>query len=347
LGLKAYILRRLILAIPVLFGVSVMVFAVLQLFTPAERAGLYIRHAKELAAIPWIIEKYGLHQPIYVQFYIWLKEVVTGNLGWSKTVSMPVLEALFYFLPATVELALFATPLILLGGIILGTWAATHKDKAIDHGTRAMAIVGCSLPAFWLGLMLLMVFYGYFTGLLPPERLTTQVSIYVNSPQFVRYTHLNSIDAILNREPWVLVDALRHLVLPVVTLTVVNLAFVMRIMRCSMLESLSKGYIVTARAKGLDEGTVIGKHARRNAFMPVLTVTGYLFAGLMNGVILTETIFNYKGVGWWAWQSAINLDIPAVLGFTLFNGTLFVITNLLVDLLYAYTDPRVRLGAGA
>jgi peptide/nickel transport system permease protein len=132
--------------------------------------------------------------------------------------------------------------------------------------------------------------------------------------------------------------------LPVITLSVTNVAFIMRLMRSSMLESLGKGYILTARAKGLAERVVVNKHARRNALIPVITVSGYVFAGLANGVVITETIFNYKGIGWWAWQSAVNLDISSVLGFALFNSFLFVLVNLVVDILYTRVDPRVRLG---
>jgi peptide/nickel transport system permease protein len=267
-----------------------------------------------------------------------------GNLGYSRTVSMPVANAIIYFLPATVELALLSAPLIILGGISLGIRAAANKGKLIDHATRIGAIVGWSLPTFWLGLMLLMVFYGYFSGLLPPERLSTDISILVNSEDFHRYTHLNILDSILNGEFAVFLDSLRHLVLPVVTLTVVNIAFIMRMMRSSMLEALGKGYILTARAKGLDESTVINKHARRNALIPVLTISGYLFASIVNGVVITETIFNYKGLGWWVWQSAVHLDISAILGFALFNAILFLLTNLVVDLLYVRIDPRIRLG---
>ena len=142
----------------------------------------------------------------------------------------------------------------------------------------------------------------------------------------------------------VFLDALRHLVLPVITLTVVNIAFIMRLMRSSMLETLGKGYILTARAKGLSESVVVNKHARRNALIPVLTISGYIFAAIVNGVVVTETIFSFKGLGWFAWQSAVNLDVPAVLAFALFNGILFVFTNLVVDLLYARIDPRIRLG---
>jgi peptide/nickel transport system permease protein len=347
LELRAYIIRRLLLLIPVLFGVSLLIFAITQLLSPLERATLYIQDPKQLSSINDIIARYGLNQPPLVQYGTWINQVLHGNLGWSRVVSMPVARAIINFLPASAELALFATPLIIFGGIFLGTKAAANKDKPIDHATRLGAIVGWSLPSFWLGLILLMVFYGYFSGLLPPERLSTDMTVLVNSDGFARYTRLNTIDAILNGNFSLLVDSLRHLVLPVLTLTVVNIAFIMRLMRSSMLEVLGKGYILTARAKGLEERTVISKHAQRNAMIPVLTVSGYVLASIVNGVVITETIFNYKGLGWWAWQSAVHLDISSVLGFALFSAVLFVLANLVVDLLYTRIDPRVRLGEAA
>lgn len=343
--LRTYIIRRLVLLIPVLFGVTLLIFGLLQLFDPVERAALYVKDVRQFSEVGAIIERYGLDQPVWIQYGNWINEIFHGNFGWSKVVAMPVLDAIVNFLPATLELAIFATPLIIFGGIFLGSKAAAHKDRTVDHATRVGAIIGWSLPTFWLGLILLMVFYGFFRGFLPPERLSTDVSILVHSDVFTRYTRMNVIDAILNGNGRVLGDALRHLILPVITLTVVNLAFIMRLMRSSMLESLGRGYILTARAKGLDENSVVNKHARRNALIPVLTVSGYIFAAIVNGVVITETIFNYKGLGWWAWQSAINLDVPSILAFALFNGVLFVLTNLVVDLLYARIDPRVRLGA--
>ena len=270
--------------------------------------------------------------------------MLRGNLGWSNVVSMPVGHAIVHYLPASLELAMFATPLIILTGIFFGTRAAAHKDKLFDHSTRVVAILGWSLPTFWLGLILLMVFYGYFRGLLPPGRLTISNEILVTSTDFIRYTRINTIDAILNLNGPVLLDALRHLVMPVVTLTVVSMAFIMRLMRSSMLESLGKGYILSARAKGLDERTVVNKHARRNALIPVITVSGYVFAGLASGAVITESIFNYKGIGWWAYQAASRLDIPSILGFALFTGVVFVLVNLIVDIIYTRVDPRVRLG---
>jgi len=345
LELRAYIVRRLLLLIPVLFGVTVFIFGITMLFSPIERASLYVRSARQMGNLPQIIATYGLDRPFWVQYGTWINQVFHGNLGWSPVVGMPVWDAIWQFLPATLELAIFATPLIIILGIFFGTRAAAHKDKPVDHVTRVVAIAGWSLPTFWLGLVLLMIFYSFFTGLLPPERLSHPMNLLVNSADFIRYTHINTIDAILNLNGAVFLDALRHLVLPVVTLTIVQMAFIMRLMRSSMLESLGKGYVLTARAKGLAERVVVNKHARRNALIPVITVSGYVFAGLANGVVITETIFAFKGIGWWAANAAIRLDIAGVLGFALFNAVLFVIVNLVVDILYTRVDPRVRLGA--
>jgi peptide/nickel transport system permease protein len=344
LQLRTYIVRRLLLLIPVLFGVTIFIFAITMLFSPIERASLYVTDARMMTNIPAIIQSYGLDQPFYVQYGNWMSEVLSGNLGWSTVAGMPVWDAIWHFLSTTVELALFAAPLIILLGIFFGTQAAAHKDRPLDHGTRVIAIFGWSLPTFWLGLVLLMVFYGALRGLLPPSRLSVPMELLVNSAEFTRYTHINTIDAVLNLNGPVLLDALRHLILPVITLTVVQMAFIMRLMRSSMLESLGRGYVLTARAKGLTERVVMNKHARRNALIPVITVSGYLFAAIVNGVVITETIFNFKGVGWWAWQSAVRLDIASVLGFALFNAVLFVLVNLVVDILYTRVDPRVRLG---
>ena len=342
--LRAYIVRRLLLLIPVLFGVTVFIFGITMLFSPIERASLYVRSARQMGQLPQIIATYGLDRPFWEQYGTWLNQVFHGNLGWSQVVGMPVWDAIWHFLPATLELAIFATPLIIILGIFFGTKAAAHKDRPVDHATRVAAIAGWSLPTFWVGLVLLMIFYGLIRGFLPPERLSHPMNLLVNSADFIRYTRINTIDAILNLNGAVFLDALRHLILPVVTLTIVQMAFIMRLMRSSMLESLGKGYVLTARAKGLAERVVVNKHARRNALIPVITVSGYVFAGLANGVVITETIFAYKGIGWWAANAAIRLDIAGVLGFALFNAVLFVIVNLVVDILYTRVDPRVRLG---
>lgn len=315
----------------------------MQLFTPVQRASLYVTNLNQIRDIQSIIEKYHLDDPFYVQYSSWIQSILSGNLGWSRSVGMPVLKAILQKAPATFELVMFAIPLTVLLGIRLGVTSAVHRDKPIDHATRILAIIGWSLPSFWLAIVLLSIFYAGL-GWFPPERLGTDANIFVRSSAFTRYTGINTIDALLNGQLWIFVDALKHLVLPVVTLTTIQIALIVRVMRSSMLEALGKGYIVTARAKGLKQKEVINKHARRNALIPIITLSGILTAGMLTGVIITETVFSYKGLGYYAANAATQLDLPGVLGFALLAGVIFVAANLIVDVLYAYTDPRIRLG---
>jgi len=215
----------------------------------------------------------------------------------------------------------------------------------MDHATRTLSIIGWSLPTFWFGLILISIFF-VGLGWFPTGRLSPNLQAFVSSPasEWTRYTGLYTIDGLLNGRLDIVIDALRHLVLPVVTLVVVIIALTIRVMRSSMLEALNKGYIVTARAKGLAKGEVINKHARRNALIPVVTISGMLIAGMLTGLTIVEYIFNIPGIGMFAANAAISLDIPAVLGFALLSALVIVIANLLVDILYAYIDPRIRLG---
>ena len=341
--MRTYLIRRLLLVTPTLIGVTLLVFSVTQLFDPIERASLYIKDPRQAKNIESIIRKYGLDQPFYIQYFSWLSQVLRGNLGWSESIHLPVLEALITHFPATAELALYAAPLTVIIGILLGKLSAVKRDTIVDHITRVIAIIGWSLPSFWLGIMLLAVFYGGL-GIFPPGRLSPWAEALVRTGEFKTYTGLYTIDAILNLNGAVLMDALTHLALPVITLTTINIALIMRIMRSSMLEQLGKTYILAARARGLNKRTVIDKHATKNALISVITISGILTAGLLSGMVITETVFEFKGIGYWAAHAATQLDIPAVLGFALFAGMIFVITNLIVDMLYAYIDPRIRLG---
>ena len=344
MGLLEFTVRRLILLIPTLIGVTLLIFAVSQMIDPSIRALLYVTSDKQLAKLPEVIAKYGLDRPFYEQYFNWITQVLQGNLGISKSANnQPVLDVLLKRFPATLELTLYSAPLIIFLGIYLGVKSAVHKDTIIDHATRALAIVGSSLPSFWLGIILLSIFYGGL-GWFPPARLDGPAYTFVQSADWHKYTGLYTIDGLLNGQPWITFEAFRHLVLPVLVLTVISVALLIRVMRSSMLESLSKGYIVTAKAKGLRNIEVINKHARRNALIPVITLSGMLVAGMLGGLIITETVFAFPGIGQFAAAAALLADIPAVLGFALFTGTIFVISNLLVDILYAFIDPRIRLG---
>lgn len=343
MGLRAYVIRRLLLMIPTLIGVTLLIFAITQFFSPEARAFVYTTSPQQYRDIDRIIAKYHLNESFLIQYRTWLEEVLRGNLGYSQSWDMPVTKALLQRFPASLELVIFSLPPTIFLGIYLGVKSAVHRDKAIDHVTRSVSIIGWSLPTFWLAILLLAIFYAQ-TGWFPPERLGAAANTLVKSTDFIRYTGLHTIDGLLNGQFWVTLDALKHLVLPVVTLTIVQIALIIRIMRSSMLESLNKGYIVTARSKGLSKNTVINKHARRNALIPVVTVSGILAAGMLTGVVITETVFALHGLGELAAFAATQLDIATVLGFALLSGIVFVIANLIVDVAYAYVDPRIRLG---
>ena len=338
-----YIFRRILILPVVLIGLSVLIFAMLQMLDPIERAALYVTSPpKNPSALADIIKKYGLDEPIYIQYVHWLDQVVHGDLGWSKTAQMPVLTALLSYFPATLELALWSFVPIIVIGIWLGVQAAIHHDGLIDQAARVFSIIGYSFPTFVFGLLTLMLFYAALHWF-SPGRLSDWATAIVYSPAFHRYTGMNTIDALLNNRLDVLADALRHLVLPALTLAYVNWALILRVTRSSMLDVIRQEYITVARSKGLAERTVINRHARPNAMIPVATIGGLLLVGLLNGVVITETVFNYHGMGWWAANAALNFDAVSVLGITLFDGALLIMANLVVDILYAYLDPRIRL----
>ena len=343
MGLRSYIIRRTLLIIPTLLGVTVLTFAVTQFFSAEARASLYVQSEKQLENMDAIIEAFHLNDPAYIQYFAWLREVLSGNLGYSHTARTPVLNAIISRFPATAELVMLSIPLTVLLGIYLGVLSAVHRDKPIDHVTRGLAIAGWSLPSFWLGIVLLSIFF-VGLGLFPPERLGTTAENFIRSPGYTSYTGLYTVDGLLNGQPWITWDALQHLVLPTITLVTIQIALIIRVMRSSMLEALGKGYITAARAKGLSKNEVVNKHARRNALIPVITLSGILAAGMLNGVVITETIFNINGVGRFGARAAMTLDVPATLGFAFFSGILFIIANFFVDIVYAYIDPRIRLG---
>jgi len=327
----------------VLIGVSLLVFAIMMLIPPGQRVGIYVHGEKvSPAQMEALIEKYGLRDPFPVQYARWMRNIFRGDFGFSVTASAPVLEGFKRYFPITFELVLYATPMIILVGVWLGTAGAVHKDKPIDHGTRVFAIFGYSLPTFWLGLLLLMVLYGYF-GVFPPGVVSNEGKDLLFNPEFRRYTGLITIDAILNWEWGLFWDGLYHIILPAVNLVILNSALILRLMRSSMLEALGQDYIRTAIAKGASTRAVINLHARRNALIPVITISGYMFAILMAGMVITETIFVREGIGRWMARAALQLDVPAIMFNVLFLGTVFVTVNLIVDIVYAYVDPRIRL----
>jgi peptide/nickel transport system permease protein len=350
-----YIIRRLLILPVILVGVTMLVFVMLSMLTPYERASLYVSDiSKRQGAIEGIIAKYGLDDPIPVQYWRWMVGVtdadtgevtggiLRGDMGFSKVGKSSVAEVIQRRLPATAELALWAAiPLIGLA-VWMGIQAAVHHNKLIDQILRVFAIIGWSLPTFVLGLILLMVFYAQLDWF-PPERLSGWASQAVQADEFTRFTQMNTLDSLLNLRFDIFLDSLRHLILPVITLSVISWAFLLRVTRSSMLDVLRQDYMTTARAKGLGERTVIRGHAVPNALIPVITVGGLTLIGLFNGVVITETVFNYPGLGSFMAEAATALDVVSVLGMTLFSSFVLVFGNLVVDVLYGIVDPRIRL----
>jgi len=338
-----YILKRLAFLPLVMFGVTALLFLCLQFLSPEMRASLYIKDPRQLSQLESVIEKYGLRKPMPVQYALWLREVAHGELGYSETAKMPVAEAIRAFFPATFELTVLSFIPIMVVGVYFGVLSAVHRDKFIDHFTRFVAITGYSLPSFVLGLLLLMVFYGKLHWF-PPGRYTLETDMLVHSDSFRHWTGLLTFDCLLNREWGAYVDVVKHMLLPASTLLYISVALLLRITRSSMLEELSKDYVRTARAKGLPENVVIRKHALANALIPVVTLASLLFIGLLGGVVITETVFDFPGIGRWGVQAAQQLDVPGVLGSTMLAAFMFVMANLASDILYAVVDPRIRVG---
>lgn len=340
----SYIIRRLLLLPFVVLGCILLVYLVMQFMTPYQRVSVFISSPNELknTDIDELVEEYGLNDPAWVQFGRWVATIFRGEFGYSQAAQRTVRNAFARFLPVSAELALWSIVPVILGGILLGSASAVRHNKLFDHVMRVVAIIGWSLPTFVAGLLGLFVFYGILEWF-PPGQIGIAASAVIRSAEFTSYTKLITIDAILNWNWFVFGDALRHLVLPVFVLSFVSWAMLLRIMRTSMLEVLRQDYITTARSKGLTERVVIRKHARRNALIPPLTVAGLTIAFMFSGMVITETIFDWHGIGRWAARAAQTFDMPALLAFMLFNGSVIVVANLIVDVMYAKLDPRVRL----
>jgi peptide/nickel transport system permease protein len=227
-------------------------------------------------------------------------------------------------------------------GVWLGIIAAVNHNKFIDQVARIFSILGYSFPSFVLGLLLLMLLYAR-NGWFPPGRISDVYNAVIGSPGFNNYTSFITIDSLLNGRFDIFLDALRHMLLPIITLSYIYWALFLRVMRSSMLEALNQDYITTARAKGVSNQDVINKHARPNALIPVVTMAGMTVAGLLGGVTITETIFNFPGIGSAGASAAVQLDVITVLSFVLLSGVILLFSNLIVDIAYAFLDPRVRL----
>jgi len=301
-----YVLKRVVLALPVLLGVSVVVFVAIRLI-PGDPAQLMAGQAATQEVVQQIRQSLGLDQPVPVQYLYFLRNVVRGDLGRSLFNGAPVVEELAQRFPRTVRLALASMAVASLIGIPAGILAATRRSTWVDTAVMLVALAGVSVPVFWLGLNLILLFS-------------------------VRLQWLPSF----GYETW------RHLVLPSLTLGAASAAIVARMTRSAMLEVLGQDYVRTARAKGLAERVVVNRHALRNALIPVVTVLGLQLGTLLSGAVLTETVFAWPGIGRLLVEAVLARDYPIIQGATLLIAATFVVLNVAVDVLYGLLDPRIR-----
>lgn len=354
-----YIVRRLSLILPVLIGVSIVTFAMLRLI-PGDPAVVMLGEFASDEQIQDLRESMGLDEPIHIQYIRYLGNTVSGDLGRSIVTNRPVTEEIAQRLPATIELSLAAMGIATALGITAGVIAAQKHNSLLDLSAMILALIGISMPIFWLGLLLMFLF-SLTLGWLPPSgrltvgtHLATITEVYHVDQVFtgklgskiVAMTDVLSnfyvLDSILTGNLAALADALRHLALPALSLSTVPMAMIARMTRSTLLDVLSETYIRTARAKGLRERVVLMTHAMKNALLPIITLIGIRTGSLLAGAILVETIFSWPGMGRLIVSRILARDYPVVQGAVLISAVIFVFVNLLVDLSYAYLDPRIR-----
>jgi peptide/nickel transport system permease protein len=326
-----YLLRRLVTLTITLFGIMVMTFFI-SLVIPLDPLAALAGPQAPQETVERLRTLYGFDQPLYVQFGRYVARLARGDLGVSFQTSRPVFQDILKFFPATLELATFA---ILVGvglGIPLGVLSAVYRNSLLDQFCRLLSLIGVSTPVFWLGLVLLLIFYFKLGWLPEPGRL----NIMLLEPP--RITGVLLFDSAVARDWEVFGSALAHLVLPASVLGLVGMA---GITRSSMLEVLSQEYVKTARIKGLGEFLVITRHALRNALVPTVTVVGLTYGGLLEGSVLTETIFSWPGLGRYMANAFLTLDLNTIVGGTILVAFTFCVVNLLVDLLYAFLNPKI------
>ena len=331
----AYIIRRILILIPTLLGVSVIVFLMLHI-TPGDPAELLLGERSTVESLKAMREHLGLDKPLYVQYGMFLERLLQGDLGETIWTRQKVWIEVKQRFPATIELSVAAMTISCLLGMFFGIVSATKQYSIFDYLSMLGALVGVSMPIFWLGLVLMLIFSLHLGWLPVSGRLTIGVDLDT-------ITNFYILDAILTRNGVALRDALRHIILPAATLSTIPMAIVARMTRSSMLDVLRQDYIKTAKAKGLSQSKVIFKHALRNALIPVVTTIGLQFGILLGGAILTETIFAWPGVGKWMYDAVSQRDYMVIQGGTLFIATIFVVINLVVDVLYAVINPRISV----
>lgn len=322
----------------VVAGVCVITFIISHLI-PGDPARLLAGDRASDEIVQHIRQQLGLDLPLWQQFIRYVEQLLQGDLGMSIRTGRPVLEDLKAFFPATLELAFCALLIALIVGVPLGVLSAVYKNRWLDHLVRVLALTGISTPAFWLGLGVIVLFYGKLNLLPGGGRLDD----WLDPP--ARVTGFYLIDSLLSGDLDVFFNALTHLILPATTLAFVHLGIVARQIRSAMLEQLSEDYVRTALASGLSKFTIVVRYALPNALIPSVTVLGLALGDLLYGAVLTETVFAWPGMGAYVVSSIQALDFPAVMGFAIVVSFAYVLVNLFVDLLYLWIDPRMGRGA--
>ncbi|MBI4675034.1 MAG: ABC transporter permease [Chloroflexi bacterium] len=330
-----YLLKRSLTLILVLLGVSLLVFGFVRLI-PGDPAVVMLGERATPENIERIRAQLGLDKPVYEQYLIFISNALRGDLGTSVLRQEPVTREIIRRFPATIELAFGAMIIATLLGIPLGILSAVKRNSWFDASSMVVALTGVSMPVFWLGLMLIFLFAVTLRWLPSGARLDANT-------QFQPITNSVLLDSLLQGNPALFFQGVRHLILPALALGTIPMAIIARMTRSSMLEVLNQDYVRTARAKGLHERGVILRHALRNALLPVITVVGLQVGILLSGAILTETVFSWPGIGRWLVDAIYARDYPIVQGVTLTIAIIFVVINLFVDVLYTLVDPRVRL----
>jgi len=333
--LGTYIVKRLFLMIIVMFGVATIVFFITHVI-PADPVGAILGGNAPIELVDQMRHQLGLDKSIPLQFINYMEGIVHGDFGVSLKTNRSVLKDIIDFFPATIELAIVSMIFATIVGVVLGILSAVYRNKVIDHFSRVFSILGVSMPVFWLGLLLLLLFY-YRLGWLPGGGRN---SLFIFPPHITGLVLLDSVIAGDWTSFW---DGLRHIILPAFVLGYASAASIARIMRASMLDILRQDFIRTAKSKGLSKRVVIYRHAVKNALIPVVTIVGLSFGSLLSGAVLTETIFSWPGLGRYIVNALLVLDYPAVTGGTLFIAFIYSLANLIVDISYAVLDPRMRV----
>ncbi|HRW04432.1 MAG TPA: ABC transporter permease [Caldilineaceae bacterium] len=329
-----YIARRLLALIPVLIGVSLIVFLLIRMI-PGDPVIIMLGERARPEDIERVREEMGFNRPVYVQYVEWMGRILRGDLGTSIINRTEVMDELKYRLSATVEMIVVGMIIGLAIGISIGIISALRRNTWIDLVATAGALLGVSMPIYWLALILVYALAVNRQIFPPSARLDVDLTV-------VRHTGFMLIDTLLMGDIRLFFNALWHLALPSFVLSTVIMPILARLTRASMLEVMRQDYVRTAEAKGLTRSVVITRHALKNALLPIVTVVGLQLGGLLGGALLTETIFSWPGMGLWTYRAILSRDYPIVQGAVLVSAVIYVVVNLLVDISYAYLDPRIR-----